>query len=432
MNSLYKICCVVVLVFLANEVGAQESKYTLEELMDAAERHYPKSDAAELYTAIERTDLALARAGLGPKVSLNAKASWQSDVTSIDLDFPPTLPFTSEDLNFPNPPQDNYKINLDILQPIYQGGAIKVKKHAARIDHEIANKSLDAEISQRRRQVAMLFFTVRQLQYSGEITQAYIQDLKLRLENVQSGVQNGMILQAEADILKAEITRLEQQQLEIQSAIRKTEQSLILLTGIENLAVDKLTEPQIEMQENNALQRSELQLFDLNIEKLSNTEKLISTTEFPGVSGFGQLGYGRPGLNMFDEDFAPYAIVGVQMNWLLWDNKARNNQKDVLKVRRQLLDLEKSSFEQNIQLSLSAAQEDALRYEQLIQSDNEAIALRERVTKAYAAQLDNGAITTSEYLRQANEEQRARLQREANKVMLMKTRAEIRFITGQW
>lgn len=426
------IMCIASYVLMAYPLQSQEKSYTLEELLELSEKHYPRTDAADLYTAISRTDEAIVNAGLGPVVNFNARASWQSDVTTIDLEFPPQLPITSEDLGVPTPPQDMYNVKLDIYQPIYQGGASQMKKKAVKLEHDISQNSLDAEISMRKKQVASLFFNVRQLSLSADISEAYADDLNARLKIVESGVRNGMILAAEADILRAEVTRVKQQLTELRAAEHKARSSLAILTGQPELADASLQDMPIILDTALTMQRAELRVFDLNMEKLANAAELIDTYKKPELSGFGQLGYGRPGLNMFEEDFATYALVGVQLNWLLWDNKSRRKKQEILRINKEVIGLERSAFEQNLQLSLKASMEDLRKVEELIISDKEAIEIRERVTTAYASRLDNGDITAAEYIRQANEEVRARLQLESHRVALQKIKADIRFILGQW
>jgi hypothetical protein len=54
----------------------------------------------------------------------------------------------------------------------------------------------------------------------------------------------------------------------------------------------------------------------------------------------------------------------------------------------------------------------------MLQKDEEIINLRTRITKTASSQLDNGVITSGEYISRMNEEIQARLSQQLHKVQL--------------
>jgi len=62
----------------------------------------------------------------------------------------------------------------------------------------------------------------------------------------------------------------------------------------------------------------------------------------------------------------------------------------------------------------------------LIETDNQIIQLRNDITLASASQLDNGVITSSEYLTQVNEELQARLNLKTH--LVKQTQAKIDYL----
>ena len=57
--------------------------------------------------------------------------------------------------------------------------------------------------------------------------------------------------------------------------------------------------------------RPEYKLFDLQQQKMDAMKNLTWTKRNPRVYAFGNLGYGRPGLNMFKEDADLFYVVGA-------------------------------------------------------------------------------------------------------------------------
>ena len=72
--------------------------------------------------------------------------------------------------------------------------------------------------------------------------------------------------------------------------------------------------------------RPELKYFDLLGNKIDQNSQLLQKARSPKLFGFGQAGYGRPGLNMLKNTFDPYYLVGVGVSWniLDWNQTGRN------------------------------------------------------------------------------------------------------------
>ena len=73
-----------------------------------------------------------------------------------------------------------------------------------------------------------------------------------------------------------------------------------------------------------------------------------------------------------------------------------------------MTDVQRSTFLFNTSVTLKQQNADIARYQQLMQSDNAIIGLRESVKTASAAQLANGVITTNDYVQDINAESEAR------------------------
>ncbi len=47
----------------------------------------------------------------------------------------------------------------------------------------------------------------------------------------------------------------------------------------------------------------------------------------PKLGAFAQGGYGKPGLNMFDNEFSPYFLGGIRLIWNFGNLYTLNNDK---------------------------------------------------------------------------------------------------------
>jgi hypothetical protein len=128
----------------------------------------------------------------------------------------------------------------------------------------------------------------------------------------------------------------------------------------------------------------------------------------PHVGFFAQGGYGRPGLNPLSNDFQWYYIGGLKLSWNLGSLYTLKNQRRLLAINRENLDIQKETFLFNTTITQKQQNADIDKYAQLLKTDDAIIALRASVKNAASAQLENGVLSAHDYLTQVNAEDQAR------------------------
>jgi outer membrane protein TolC len=144
--------------------------------------------------------------------------------------------------------------------------------------------------------------------------------------------------------------------------------------------------------------RPELKLFDLQNEQIEVSKEAISKNNLPKINAFGQAGYGNPGLNMLDNSFQTFYMVGLKANWNVFDWNKSKIEKQALSISENIITTEKETFLLNNNLQVQEMENEIKKSEEIIKTDSEIISLREYVVKSSDAQLRNGVITSSEYL----------------------------------
>jgi hypothetical protein len=84
----------------------------------------------------------------------------------------------------------------------------------------------------------------------------------------------------------------------------------------------------------------------------------------------------------------------------------------------------------NTNAQLKQQQSEIDKMVQLIAQDNQIIDLRNKVTDAAKAQLENGVITANDFLMQVNAEDQARQARIAHELQLLQARITYQTISG--
>ena len=280
-----------------------------------------------------------------PKTDLNAQATYQSDVTHVDI--PPNLPIPQDII--PRPSLDQYRMTLDVNQVIYDGSLIGSQKDLEKYDAEVNLAQVDVDLNKLKQQINIPYFTILLLQKNDEILKVKSDEIKDKLKVIESGVRNGAVLPSNKDILEAELIKLEQQRLEIQSNKIVAYNTLSELLGKAININTKLEAPKITINYNDSLNRPEDKLFDNQEKKLDAASELASVQNNPKLFAFGQFGYGKPGFNMLSNDFKTFYIVGAKLNWTILDwNKSSNDAENLL-VQKKLVDVNKELFYRNLE-----------------------------------------------------------------------------------
>jgi len=134
------------------------------------------------------------------------------------------------------------------------------------------------------------------------------------------------------------------------------------------------------------------------IKQIDQQSNILSKSNKPKIMAFAQGGYGNPGLNLFDKNFAGYYMVGLQLNWRIFDWQKTKKQRQSLKINQDIIDNQKEVFKLNTKLENLNQTAEIDAFKELVKTDKAIIPLREQVLKTAEAQLKNGLITTSDYL----------------------------------
>src|SRR5690606_28589983 len=134
----------------------------------------------------------------------------------------------------------------------------------------------------------------------------------------------------------------------------------------------------------------------------------LLSRNLPKLNLFGQGGFGNPGLNVLLDESAWWYIAGVRLHLPLNNFYTYNNDKKLLGLNQQLTDVQRETFLLNTNARLTEQQAEIEKMERLLASDQEIVALRQKVKEAANAQLENGVITPNDYLREVYAEDQAR------------------------
>jgi outer membrane protein TolC len=271
----------------------------------------------------------------------------------------------------------------------------------------VENQKVEVELFKLQERINQLFLGVLYLDEQIKQVDLIRQDIQTGIKKVDAQVQNGVAFRSNLNVLQAESLRTAQRLIELKSGRKGLIETLSLFM---NQPLDESTVLQrpavTSMQTENI--RPELKLFADQSKLLDHRYKIIRSANLPKTSLFMQGGYGKPGLNMLKNEFDLYYIGGIRLTWSLSGLYTRKREKQLVEVNKRIVDVQKETFLFNTSTQLKQQQSEIDKLQQLVKSDNDIIELRIKIKDAAKAQLENGVITSNDYLREVNAEDQAR------------------------
>jgi outer membrane protein TolC len=404
--------------------SAQVGSVTLDHCLSQAIANHPLFNQYELLNSSSGLKIENLNKNYLPDMNINGDAHYQSNVTEI----PTVIPsFAPEPLS-----KDQYKISLDVSEMIYDGGLTKRNKDVEIIDNEINQQNVGIDLYRFKDRVIISYFNIIALQESKALLDLTRQNLQSRLKEVESGVKNGMVLATNAEIIKAELLKLDQREIEIDAGISSGYKVLSILTGDTIASGTRLLwESPVITSYVPGHDRLEYNLFSLQQQKAESLKKLASSRLVPKLWAYGQAGYGRPGFNMLLNEFDDYYIVGAKLSWNFYNWNKTRNEKSILDLQKEIVTTNQKSFDQNLSVDLEKRMAEIVKIETLIPKDEEIVKVRSGIVQTYASQLQNGVITATEYITELHAETEARLNLKIHQVQLVRAQYDYLSTAGK-
>jgi outer membrane protein TolC len=399
------------LLLLANVGFSQVNKeISLEQLQQLVVNYYPTLKQQLMYGKLAESKKQLLNTNYLPQISLVGTATYQSEVTKFNFSIPGATTF--------NQKQDQYSVGLELKENIFDYGAIKTQKKIEQLIAESQNKQIDADFIKVKERIEQLYSTIQLCVENLSILALKQVELTTKQKRVSSLVQNGAGLKSSLLVIEAEILMTEQKIAEVNSMKQTCIEVLSLLTNQKFDATTRFKDIETNATLKVTLNRPESQLFELQKNTNSLREKMITKSNLPKVYVFGRGYFGRPGYNFLNNDFRTYGMVGVGLNWNLSSYYTLGKEKKNLQIASELITVQKEAFELNVQTLLVQQKEEILKLEKLIEMDVKIQAIKKEILAVSSSQLDNGIITSAEFIIDLNADQQARTTTSMHQIQL--------------
>lgn len=392
----------------ALSVGQDADTLTLFECFELAYSYYPVAKQKILFKDIYSNKLNNIRSDWYPYLSINGQTTYQSDVTGIQV----------PNIELPSQPHDQYSLFLEVNQQIFDGGATSNSKKIETANLEVELQKIDIELNSLKRRITRVYFSILYFDSQHELVNLTLNELREKSVVVESGIINGVLLPQDLYVLQAEILKLEQKDMDILTGREAMLNALSELTGAKLDTIVSLSLPHQELIHTGDKLRLEYELFELQKKQIDANNKLLTTANKPRLFAFSQTGYGKPGLNMLNDEFDTYYLIGLGFKWNFFNWGDIKRKEKILNSQKEIINTEIETFSKNLNISLENEIANIEKYRKSVNMDNQIVQLRSEIRESSFSQLKNGVITSTDFVSDLNAEMQAKLQLETHMILL--------------
>ncbi len=378
------------------------AQITIEECYRKAQANYPLIKQYDLIEKTREYNLSNANKGYLPQIMFSAKATWQSDVTQLPVDF---SRLGIHGMSVPALSRDQYGATIEVNQTLWDGGAIESQKDGIRTASEVEKKNNEVNIYSINERVNQLYFGILLADAQIRQNQLLQDDLKRNYEKLRSYMQNGIANQSDLDAIRVDQLRAEQNMTRFMNTKKAYTEMLSKLLGEQLNANAEFVKPDATRPDINAINRPELDLFDARIRNLETKNRKINAGLMPKLGLFATGGYGKPGLNMLENDFSAYYILGARISWNIGNFYTQKDSRKQIRTNIRSVEAQRETFLFNTNLDIVQKDNNINTYFDQLKYDDEIISLRGSVKRASEAKMANGTLSGSDLARDINAEQ---------------------------
>ncbi len=383
--------------------SADNNTVALATLLDAGRQYHPTLAKQPLLAEALAVQKSQINQLYMPRLALVGQASWQSDVTSINIPLP--------NVSITPPSKDQYKVALELQQNIWDGGVAAQQKRVADQRAVVETEKVNAEWYQVRERIVQLYFAgavQQEFKYQAESVNQYLSTV---LEKANVAKANGVIIARDVILVQARQLEARQAIVDADAQLASVRQLLTDLTGVALPASTKFVAQAAACNTTpGPVHRPELAALTAQQQLIAAQERLDNIADRPKLGAFATLGYGRPGLNALSNTFDTYFIGGLQLTvplTYLYAGTHRKTQRQA-ELQQALIGKQQAALMSQINVQLDTQRAEIARLDAGMLLDEELIGLRGQARQQTETQLALGTATMTDLVNDLTQEDQAR------------------------
>lgn len=391
----YKTLLILLLATLAPIICISQitdiSLISLEMCQIQARESYPIIKQLGLLDKISKErSISLSKSYL-PQFSINSKATLQSDITTMYINGQPMLLLD----------KDQYSVGAQINQIVWDGGVVSAQKGLVELNNSLDKSKVEVELYQLREKINQIYFGILLADKYLSISKSNRALLNASLDKTEAMKKSGVATEGDVNLILIELSKNNEKYIELSSSKQSLLSVLSLLTNIKFADSVTLEIPKLNQKELKTAPQSRPEFLSLDNQKrlIDGQLKLLNTQILPKIGFFIQGGYAKPGLNILQNGWNTFLIGGVNLSWNFGALYTRKSDKIQILLNKSLVDTQKENFQLNQNIKNIQILANISKLEKLKLESKTVLDLNEKQIIIYKNSLENGTISTLDYLK---------------------------------
>ena len=257
-------------------------------------------------------------------------------------------------------------------------------------------------------------------------------ELQRNYDKVQVYSHNGLANENDLNVVKVEQLKARQQRINVESNLKAFMQMLSVLIGEQVSSDFVFVKPDPEnLLSPPLINRLELKVFEAKESTIESQKSLLNAKNLPTIAAFAQGGYGKPGLNMFDNELTPYVLGGLRVSWNFGNLYSLNNDRKKIDLQKSALNSQRETFLHNLNIVIPQQQIEIEKFIKTMQDDDEIIRLHTQIREAAEVKVENGTMTVSDLMKEINAEEAAKQAKTLHEIQYLMSVYSLKYTTNQ-
>ncbi len=342
---------------------AQESPkiLTLSQALEIGQKNNFSLQQAQQRIQQYTAKMSIQRSAYFPKVSASGLYNHITDIPDVNL---PVFPATS-----PSNDVDIYDFSLKLQQPLFTGFRISNLLRSAREERNHSQAQYLMEVNGISYQITSVFRSAQLNLLQQKVLRSSLQRIKNDLESTRNFYQAGQTSAFDTLTMANQYLKIQTDMNELnhqyQNLLTQLEFLLNLksVQGVEEFSSTSLV-LELESLENYlqyALQnRPELKHIQYQYRSQRYVKKSVESSYWPQMYGQITYHYLKPDVDILRKEWTDFFILGINLQWDLWDGGRRKHEIQQISHALQVLSLEEQKVMARIQNEVKQAYQNLL------------------------------------------------------------------------
>ena len=394
---------------------------SLDDCLQWARENYPEVKRYNIIEATAQCNLENAKHNWLPMVSLGVQGSWLNKTPDLsEISKNASSPITAKliervirELNLSPIPSWQYGASVDVVQPIFDGGATRVQKELSRREADVKRAELDVSLRKLEETVQDVYFSLLLLEKRNEQMRLQEDMIERNIQILRSLYQDGGVKEIDVKALEVTQLKLRQQGAALKENMETYRVTLSLLTG-HDVGQEELSVPQ-KPDESPVYYSNlpEMRLLESQMSLLQLQKEYDRISLMPKLSFISRLNYGVPSSNIFadmtDRNPKINVALGLKLSWNLHSLYNRRNNLKLVQLQEANLDTQRELLEFHHNISNVSVLQQLSHMEEVCSQDERIIEICGELRRAEEVKVENGVGDTNSLIDRINEEADAKL-----------------------